>query len=253
MSELLLMGLPASMSASLEQVAEIRQPLILLTRHSIREQALGDGFAGYALPLTEQGRQLAQAWGAALLRQTGRRLHSCISSPIQRCLDTASLMRAGQAQLLGIATEKLPPIEQQLLLVEPGGFVYDVAQAGPLFFKHGSLAFINAFLRQEVPGMKVPQHGVCDLLQLLHQQSVATTLESAADTLHLAVSHDTILAALLAVMAQQREITWADWPEMMEGVWLWFEGETFLVATVHWLWRGVHYCQSVQSLTEMKA
>ena len=129
MSELLLMGLPASMSASLEQVAEIRQPLMLLTRHSIREQALGDGFAGYALPLTEQGRQLAQAWGAALLQQTGRRLHSCISSPIQRCLETASLMRAGQAQLLGIAVETLPPIEQQLLLVEPGGFVYDVAQA----------------------------------------------------------------------------------------------------------------------------
>ena len=253
MSDSLLVGLPAAMSASLEQIAEMRQPLMLLTRHSIREEVAGHGFASYALPLTEQGRQLAQAWGAQLLRQTGRRLHSCSSSPIQRCLDTASLMLAGQAQLLGVAVETLPPIEQQLLLVEPGGFVYDVAQAGPLFFKHGSLAFINAFLREEVPGMKVPQHGVRDLLQLLHQQSLATPVESAPDTLHLAVSHDTILVALLAAMARQRSITWADWPEMMEGVWLWFEGEVFLAATVHWLWRGVHYRQSVQNLVEISS
>jgi len=142
----------------------------------------------------------------------------------------------------------VPQIEQQLLLVEPGGFVHDVRQAGPLFMQYGSLGFINAFLREEIPGMKVPQHGVRDILQLLHQQSVAATADAASDTLHLAVSHDTILAALLAVMAQQRAITWADWPDMMEGIWLWFDGDVFLNATLHWLWRGIRYQQSVQRL-----
>lgn len=250
MSDSLLIGLPATMSASLEQIAEIRQPLILLTRHSIREQANGQGFASYALPLTEQGRQLAQAWGRYLVRTTGRRISSCVSSPIQRCLDTASLMLAGQADVFGFPITE-PPIEQNVLLVEPGGFVHDVRQAGPVFLQYGSLAFINAFLREEVVGMKVPQHGVRDILQLLHQQSMAVTAERDTGTIHLAVSHDTILAALLAVMARQRTITWADWPNMMEGVWLWFDGAVFVEATLNWLWRGVHYRQPVQHLTEV--
>lgn len=242
-----LIALPPSMSASLVQIAEIRQPLILLTRHSIREQMAGQGFASYALPLTAQGRQLAQAWGRHLLERTGRRVHSCISSPIQRCVDTANLMLAGQAELLGVPLTTLPTVAQHELLVEPGSFVHDVQQAGPLFLQHGPLGFINAFLREEVAGMKQPQHGVRDILQLLYTQSHDSVLPE-ADGIHLAVSHDTILAALLAVMAQQRAITWADWPEMMEGVWLWFEGVDFRQATLHWLWRGVQYQQSIKDL-----
>jgi len=246
MSESLLVGLPPSMSASLEQIREIQHPLVLLTRHSIREEVDGNGFASYALPLTPHGRQLAQAWGRHLLLSTGRQVSSCVSSPIQRCVDTASLMLAGQAEVLGCASQPLLAIEQHMVLVEPGGFVHDVQQAGPLFRQYGSLGFINAFLREEVPGMKRPQHGVRDILQLLHAQSSAPSSDTS--TLHLAVSHDTILAALLAVMARQRAITWADWPAMMEGVWLWFEGADFTEATLYWLWRGMRYQQSVKDL-----
>lgn len=242
-----LIALPRSMAASLEQIEGIQQPLILLTRHSIREQVAGQGFASYALPLTAQGRALAQAWGRHLVERSGRWVHSCVSSPIQRCVDTASLMLAGQADVLGVQPHALPHIEQHVLLVEPGGFVHDVQQAGPLFLQHGSLGFINAFLREEIPGMKQPQHGVRDILQLLYTQSRSSMPQAPA--IHLAVSHDTILAALLAVMAQQRAITWADWPDMMEGVWLWFEGVEFMQATLHWLWRGVQYQQSVEQLT----
>lgn len=253
MSEPSLMGLPPSMSASLERVAAISAPLTLLTRHSIREEVAGNGFASYALPLTEHGRQLAQAWGYHLALQTGRTIKTCVSSPIQRCVDTASLMLAGQAELLKQsaaqdAAQQLPNIEQHVLLVEPGGFVHDVQQAGPLFFKYGALGFINAFLREEIPGMKQPQHGVRDILQLLYMQSRADIGMSGHASIHLAVSHDTILAALLAVMAKQTAITWADWPAMMEGVWLWFEGEEFGQSVLHWLWRGVDYQQPVAQL-----
>lgn len=243
------LGLPRSMGVSLEQIQQIQQPLILLTRHSIREQADGQRFASYALPLTPQGRALAQSWGRYLLEQTGRTVRSCVSSPIQRCLDTASLMLAGQAEVLGLNPDTPAPIEQNMLLVEPGGFVHDIQQAGPLFFQYGSLGFINAFLREEVPGMKLPQHGVADILQLLYSRSRAHA-QAVTQTLHLAVSHDTILVALLAVMAEQRAISWVDWPEMMEGVWLWFEGDEFRDAVLHWLWRGIHYQRSVQQLTE---
>lgn len=251
MPESSLIGLPSSMSASLEQIAEIHHPLVLLTRHSIREEVAGHGFASYALPLTPHGRQLAQAWGRHLLEYSGRRIHSCVSSPIQRCVDTASLMLAGQAELLGAPLSELPQIAEQALLVEPGSFVHDVQQAGPVFLQQGSLGFINGFLREEISGMKRPQHGVRDILQLLHGQAYADAASSSERGIHLAVSHDTILAALLAVMARQRAITWADWPAMMEGVWLWFDHADFMQATLYWLWRGVQYQQSVAQLIHL--
>lgn len=248
MSESSLLGLPPAMSASLDHLHSVQHPLVLLTRHSIREEVAGNGFASYALPLTPHGRRLAQAWGRHLLLSTGRQVSRCVSSPIQRCVDTASLMLAGQAEVLGHAPELAPSIEQHMLLVEPGGFVHDVQLAGPLFRQYGSLGFINGFLREEIPGMKRPQQGVRDILQLLHSQSYADTPSSPESSLYLAVSHDTILAALLAVMAQQPAIRWSDWPEMMEGVWLWFDRADFMQATLHWLWRGVHYRQSVAQL-----
>ncbi len=45
----------------------------VFTRHSIREEVPGQGLAGYDLQLTNQGRDLAQEWGAYLADQTDRR------------------------------------------------------------------------------------------------------------------------------------------------------------------------------------
>ncbi|MEC7119632.1 MAG: histidine phosphatase family protein [Pseudomonadota bacterium] len=231
-----LLGLPPQMLSSLAVLPSAEQPLMLLTRHSIREQVAGQGFASYALPLTDEGRQLAQAWGQHLLDSTGREIVSCLSSPIQRCVDTASLMLQGQTRQMFPIT----PIDQHVLLVEPGSFVHDVAQAGPLFREYGPLGFINAFLRDDLPGMKDPQQGVLDILALLHQYQ-----PTGSHRLSLAVSHDTILAALLAVMVGQRAITWADWPAMMEGVFMWFEGDDFESSRLYWIWRGQLYQQPI--------
>ena len=70
-------------------------PVTLLTRHSIREMVSGQGLAGYNLQLTPQGRDLAESWGAYLVEQTDRNIQHCMSSPIQRCVDTAALMIQG--------------------------------------------------------------------------------------------------------------------------------------------------------------
>ena len=56
--------------------------------------------------------------------------------------------------------------------------------------------------------------------------------------LSLAVSHDTILAAIVAVISGHAHIGQDDWPEMMEGAFLWFEGEHFLASQLKWIWRG---------------
>lgn len=248
------------------------QPLVLLTRHSIREPADNNGFASYQLPLTPIGRHLAFEWGKWLSANTDLQLAACISSPIARCVDTAIEMLKGAhaSQILVDTPQQLEHallnvnqlntdqmsidqssidqpginqssinqigIDQHNLLVEPGSFVLDIAQAGPHFKQHGALKFINQFLGHQLPGMKIPVQGAQDILRLLFDN-----LPTQGNQLLLAVSHDTILAALFSVMAGHSRIERKDWPNMMEGAFLWFEGDTFEYSTVNWIWRGQHY------------
>jgi hypothetical protein len=119
------------------------------------------------------------------------------------------------------------------LLVEPGSFVLDIQQAAPYFRKQGALGFINSFVNNALPGMKHPITGVFDVIELLYH-----THPSQQKGLSLAVSHDTILAAIVAVISGKNQIDKADWPDMMEGLFVWFEGEDFANSRLKWIWRG---------------
>lgn len=235
MPDLLTQFLPDSMFRSVELLPKNNQPVVLLTRHSLRELADSNGFASYKLPLTQTGRELAFDWGKWLAQNTHLQLAACLSSPISRCVDTASLMLQGIQSTQNTDTTLLT-IEQHNLLVEPGSFVLDIAQAGPHFKRQGALRFINCFLRQQLPGMKLPVMGAQDILRLLFEH-----LPQQDNRLLLAVSHDTILAALFAIMHVRTTINQQDWPDMMEGAFIWFEGEAFESSIVHWVWRGQHY------------
>ena len=225
--------LPASMLKAIDLLPDAQTPVTLFTRHSIREIVVGQGLAGYNLQLTEQGRDLAEAWGGYLVGNTGRVIQHCISSPIQRCVDTAALMiRGADGITLEPNTHHIEIIEQGLL-VEPGSFVLDIKQAGPYFQKQGALGFINSFVNNALPGMKHPIHGVVDVLELIYN-----THPTNQYGLSLAVSHDTILAAIIAVISGRNEVTQADWPDMMEGLFVWFEGDEFLESKLKWIWRG---------------
>ncbi len=225
--------LPASMLKAIDLLPDAQTPVTLFTRHSIREIVVGQGLAGYNLQLTEQGRDLAEAWGGYLVGNTDRVIQHCISSPIQRCVDTAALMiRGADAITIEPNTHHIEIIEQGLL-VEPGSFVLDIKQAGPYFQKQGALGFINSFVNNALPGMKHPIHGVVDVLELIYN-----THPTNQYGLSLAVSHDTILAAIIAVISGRNEVTQADWPDMMEGLFVWFEGDEFLESKLKWIWRG---------------
>ena len=225
--------LPASMLKAIDLLPDAQTPVTLFTRHSIREIVVGQGLAGYNLQLTEQGRDLAEAWGGYLVGNTDRVIQHCISSPIQRCVDTAALMiRGADSITIEPNTHHIEIIEQGLL-VEPGSFVLDIKQAGPYFQKQGALGFINSFVNNALPGMKHPIHGVVDVLELIYN-----THPTNQYGLSLAVSHDTILAAIIAVISGRNEVTQADWPDMMEGVFVWFEGDEFLESKLKWIWRG---------------
>ncbi|MCG2607389.1 histidine phosphatase family protein [Acinetobacter sp. SM34] len=225
--------LPTSMLKAIDLLPDVKTPVTLFTRHSIREVVTGQGLAGYDLQLTEQGRELAQTWGSYLINNTDRSIQHCISSPIQRCVDTAALMIQGaDASILAQNTHHIEIVEQGLL-VEPGSFVLDIKQAGPYFRKQGALGFINSFVNNSLPGMKHPISGVVDVLELIYN-----THPQDHFGLSLAVSHDTILAAIIAVISGRNTISREDWPKMMEGLFVWFEGDEFLESKLKWIWRG---------------
>jgi hypothetical protein len=225
--------LPQSMLKAIDLLPDSKTPVTLFTRHSIREQVAGQGLAGYDLQLTNEGRDLAQAWGEYLIQHSDREIQHCISSPIQRCIDTAALMIQGADQLSDAQNTHHIEIIEQGLLVEPGSFVLDLQQAGPYFRQQGALGFINSFVNNALPGMKHPIRGVVDVLELIYN-----THPENAYGLSLAVSHDTILAAILAVISGKHVISREDWPHMMEGLFVWFEGDEFAHAQLKWIWRG---------------
>lgn len=224
--------LPPSMLQALDLLPDTKVPVSLFTRHSVREVVSGQGLAGYDLQLTEQGRELAYTWGAYLIQNTDRVIQHCISSPIQRCVDTGALMIQGADGISSSNTHHIEIVEQGLL-VEPGSFVLDIKQAAPYFKEQGALGFINSFVNNALPGMKHPIRGVIDVLELIYN-----THPQNKNGLSLAVSHDTILAAIVAIITGNMKLDWSDWPEMMEGLFVWFEGDEFLDCKLKWIWRG---------------
>ena len=192
----------------------------LLTRHSVRELAK-NGFADYRLPLTEQGIQMAREWGA----QLSRPVSAWYSSPVGRCVDTARYMAEGAAAQ-GLHNQSAE-IEHAPVLVEPGCYVQDIGRVGDQFLKMGALRFLNRHLQAPFDGMLTPQAGRAKLAAYLHAR------DPQPGSLAVHVTHDTILAVLMAELEGRTEITEQDWPWMMEGAWIWFAD-----GNMHWVWRG---------------
>ena len=107
--------------------------------------------------------------GVITIKNTDRVIQHCISSPIQRCVDTAALMIEGADDVSPQSNTHTIEIIEQGLLVEPGSFVLDIQQAAPYFKKQGALGFINSFVNNALPGMKHPITGVLDVLELIYR------------------------------------------------------------------------------------
>lgn len=228
--------LPDSMMSSVGLLPADKR-LILFTRHSLRERSDGNGFASYQLPLTPKGRVLAKSWGRWLAEHLPYSLDvDSISSPIGRCIDTAQLMQEGAGLRRDIA--------HQSLLVEPGSLVTEPDIANPIFKEIGVLNFINRFLQGNLEGTKNAYQGGLDILSLFYQN------QPKHGHLMLAVSHDTLLSAFLAVMLDVTEINWNDWPKMMEGVFLWFDDKPFEQASAYFVWRGKVYIRPISDLLQ---
>ena len=130
---------------ALMQIPQDR-PVILFTRHSLRELAPNNGIPSYDLPLTAEGVVLAEQWGGRL----NRPIKAFYSSPVGRCVHTAQAMARG-------AGIQLPIIETSVL-VEPGCFVHSIRHVGA-FYKWGLLPLPIIILNTQWTGFCHPKRG----------------------------------------------------------------------------------------------
>ncbi|MED5603661.1 MAG: histidine phosphatase family protein, partial [Pseudomonadota bacterium] len=175
------------------------------------------------LPLTAEGVAMAREWGARLERP----VQAFYSSPVGRCVDTATAMAEGALEAGLIPA--MPEVVTDPTLVEPGCYVEDINRVGPTFLKMGALSFLNQHLKTPFEGMLSPAAGRAKLASYLYQR------EPEPGSLAVHVTHDTILAVLVAELEGRDAIDEEHWPWMMEGLWVWFED-----ARMHWVWRGHH-------------
>ncbi|MCK2088600.1 histidine phosphatase family protein [Thauera aromatica] len=187
----------------------------VLLRHSVRD-ALAPGDIGYAHPLNALGEELACRFGAALRG----RLRTVHSSPLQRCLATAELLRAAAGAEGAVVEDRF--------LGDPGAYVVDAALARHNWETLGSAGIMARMAAggPGLPGTRPPDEGARILLA--HMLDTA----GAVPGVHVFVTHDILLAITAArLVGPPRGVP--RWPRYLEGAFFWRDA-----AGLHAAYRG---------------
>jgi len=187
--------------------------VITLLRHSLREDPDNDA-PGHAAPLTPAGVSLALRSGRVLPRPVERLL----SSPAPRCTDTARALASGA----GVELE----VEIEPRLAEPRAFALDMERAVPVFRTGGARGWVGAVLRDPVAaGARDASEGTARILGAL------TRIRPGPGGVSLAVTHDTVLAIVVHVLAGAEGVEEGPWPRMREAL-------SLAKTPDGWAWRG---------------
>lgn len=187
--------IPLSIIEGLGRIPRDR-PVALLMRHSARHPIIDPSDPDAAL-LTEEGVRLAEEFGGLLKGQTacGR----LMSSPVERCLDTAAAIARGA----GWETKVQADLRLSHPFIEPAW---------------------EKFQRGEVDGVLPAQvRAAFDLLM---------GTANPAPAIDIMVTHDTIVGAMVGCLLKA-PVTEQYWPGFLEGVFLWRNERK-----IHALWRG---------------
>lgn len=199
------MSLPGSLLRTIDAMDPVRGWALML-RHAEREEISHDSF-GNEVGLTSLGREQSRELG----RRLRGRLAGTTSSPLPRCMETARQV----SRCAGFDAEP----DSNCLLGGHGAFIVDAEAAGSAFRTLGLKGLVNRLLEPGMPpeGMRPVAAGCADLLSLVRD------VMPPADKVHLLVTHDAILAPLLAILAGDR-VTDEHWPEYLEGAALSWDG-----------------------------
>ncbi len=194
--------IPPSVLRLLERAPADRAVVVLL-RHSVRDH-LPPGDAGYVLPITDVGRQLALELGG-LLRGRLRALHA---SPLLRCVQTAQALAEGAGAELAVVPNRL--------LGDPGVFVLDGRRAWANWEQLGHEGVMRHLVSETtaLSGMARPDEAGRFLVQSMLGEAASRP------GVHVFVTHDSLVTATAARLLG-RPLGLDDWPWYLEGAFFW--------------------------------
>lgn len=202
--------IPSGLLASLDAAPQ-GEPFALLLRHADRA-AFAPGEQGDDAPLTSAGEARAEALSRHGLLRDRVRLW-CESSPVPRCLSTASH--------LGLSARPNP------LLGSPGAFVIDQARAGEAFLRSGTEEVVRGHLAGEPCSfLRSVEDGARLVLDAVRE------LCSARGGIGLLISHDTIVMPVIAWATEERFK--GSWLDPLDGIVIAEQGGSLLRV----IWRG---------------
>lgn len=179
------------------------QPVALLLRHSVRGHLPLDD-TGYTLNITQEGHRLALRLGTLLQR----RLQTLHTSPLTRCVQTATAINEGAGAHI--------PITHDHHLGDPGVYVLDGERAWENWKTLGDDGVIEHMVSSDdkLPGMEQPDIAAHRLLR--HMFAVAGNQRG----IHVFVTHDA-LVTISAARLLQRPKTRGGRPAYLEGAFFW--------------------------------
>ena len=102
-------------------------------------------------------------------------------------------------------------MSQDRVLGDPGVWIDDGAAVGGIFLKFGAQAVVERQVTgRAIPGMAPLRAGVTRFLELLLSEA------GEAGTVDVYVSHDAVIAPLLAALLDRQDVT-EIWPAYLEG------------------------------------
>ena len=150
--------------------------IAMLIRHADREP-IPEGQFGNEILINEAGKKNALEFGAKL---KGHHINKILSSPIQRCVQTAEHISLGYGRELEITITKS--------LGDPGLHVSDEELAGEFYLKYGFDEYHRRFVAgEEMPGVITPK--------AYHSAMDRFIKENASESgLTIFVTHDSLIA-----------------------------------------------------------
>jgi broad specificity phosphatase PhoE len=193
--------IPPSTLRWLEEAPSDR-PVAMLIRHSVRGP-LAEGDAGFHMPLTDDGHELARALGARLRG----RLRAAHASPLVRTMQTAERLLEGAGLAATVTPDKL--------LGDPGVFMLD-RRAGSYWRDLGHEGMMTHLVEDRPP---LPSCAAADPAArfLVHHMLASAR---GVPGLYAFATHDSLVTATAARLLQV-PLGRQDWPWYLEAAFFW--------------------------------
>lgn len=177
----------AFMSRFLLDLLQQKRNHILVLRHGHRDE-INEGSYGEKVALTPEGQRVAQRMGKSLSAARFAEIHT---SPVLRCVQTAQAWIQGAKQNINIRPSNI--------LGDPGPFVSNPFQAGPLFLQNPLelLAQLIVEGKADLPGMRSLKEGA-----LLFIEYALTVKRFPC----LMITHDIVICLLCCYFFESRDV-----------------------------------------------